>query len=138
MNMKNWNGVWINTGKTMLTPSPEVGRAPYLRKTFSCSSNPRKATVSLCGLGWHELYVNGKKVDIPSYSCKPGDVIEVRDRTSSRQLAQRALDESQLRAAPAWIDRVDDAFRGTINRLPIRDEMDKTINEQLIVEFYSR
>ena len=60
--MKNWNGVWINTGKTMLTPSPEVGRAPYLRKTFSCSSNPRKATVSLCGLGWHELYVNGKKV----------------------------------------------------------------------------
>ena len=61
MNMKNWNGVWINTGKTMLTPSPEVGRAPYLRKTFSCSSNPRKATVSLCGLGWHELYVNGKR-----------------------------------------------------------------------------
>ena len=84
------------------------------------------------------IQVNGKKVDIPSYSCKPGDVIEVRDRTSSRQLAQRALDESQLRAAPAWIDRVDDAFRGTINRLPIRDEMDKTINEQLIVEFYSR
>ena len=74
------------------------------------------------------IQVNGKKVDIPSYSCKPGDVIEVRDRTSSRQLAQRALDESQLRAAPAWIDRVDDAFRGTINRLPIRDEMDKTIN----------
>lgn len=63
MNMKKWNGVWINIGKTMLTPSPEVGRAPYLRKTFTCSSNPRKATVSLCGLGWHELYVNGKKAD---------------------------------------------------------------------------
>lgn len=84
------------------------------------------------------VQVNGKKVDIPSFSCKPGDVVEVRDRTSSRQLAQKALDESQLRAAPAWIERVDESYRGTISRLPIRDEMDKSINDQLIVEFYSR
>ena len=84
------------------------------------------------------VQVNGKKVDIASFACKPGDVIEVRDRTSSRQLAQRSLDESQLRTPPAWVERVEDAFRGTISRLPIRDEMDKTINEQLIVEFYSR
>ena len=84
------------------------------------------------------VQVNGKKVDIPSYTCKPGDVVEVRDRTSSRQLAQKALDESQLRAAPAWMERVDEAYRGTISRLPIRDEMDKSINDQLIVEFYSR
>ena len=84
------------------------------------------------------VQVNGKKVDIPSFSCKPGDVVEVRDRTSSRQLAQKALDESQLRAAPAWIERVDESYSGTISRLPIRDEMDKSINDQLIVEFYSR
>ena len=84
------------------------------------------------------IQVNGKKVDIPSFTCKAGDVVEVRDRTSSRQLAQRALDEYQLRAAPVWIERVDAAFKGTINRLPIRDEMDKSINEQLVVEFYSR
>jgi small subunit ribosomal protein S4 len=64
--------------------------------------------------------------------------VEVRDRASSRQLAQKSLDESQLRAAPAWIERVDEAYRGTISRLPIRDEMDKSINDQLIVEFYSR
>ncbi len=84
------------------------------------------------------VQVNGKKVDIPSFSCKPGDVVEVRERTSSRQLAQKSLDELQLRAAPAWIERVDGAYRGTISRLPIRDEMDKSINDQLIVEFYSR
>ena len=84
------------------------------------------------------VQVNGKKVDIASFACKPGDVIEVRDRTSSRQLAQRSLDESQLRTPPAWVERVEDAFRGTISRLPIRDEMDKSINDQLIVEFYSR
>ena len=84
------------------------------------------------------VQVNGKKVDIPSFSCQPGDVIEVRERTSSRQLAQRALDESQLRAAPAWLERVEDAFKGTVSRLPIREEMDQSINDQLIVEFYSR
>ena len=84
------------------------------------------------------MQVNGKKVDIASYACKPGDVVEVRDRASSRQLAQRALDESQLRSTPAWLERVEDAFRGTVSRLHIRDEMDKTINDQLIVEFYSR
>lgn len=84
------------------------------------------------------IQVNGKKVDIPSFSCEPGDVIEVRERTSSRQLAQRSLDESQLRAVPAWVERVDDAFRGTVSRLPIREEMDQSINDQLIVEFYSR
>lgn len=84
------------------------------------------------------VQVNGKKVDIPSFSCQPGDVIEVRERTSSRQLAQSSLDALQLRAASAWLERVDDAFKGTVSRLPIREEMDQTINDQLIVEFYSR
>ncbi|MBE6412517.1 MAG: 30S ribosomal protein S4 [Opitutales bacterium] len=84
------------------------------------------------------VQVNGKKVDIPSFTCQPGDVIEVRERTSSRQLAQSSLDALQLRAAPAWLERVDDAFKGTVSRLPIREEMDQTINDQLIVEFYSR
>ena len=64
------------------------------------------------------VQVNGKKVDIPSFTCQPGDVIEVRERTSSRQLAQSSLDALQLRAAPAWLERVDDAFKGTVSRLP--------------------
>ncbi len=84
------------------------------------------------------VQVNGRKVDIPSFECVPGDVVEVRDRSSARQLAQRSLDESQLRASPAWLERDEAAFKGTLSRLPIRDEMDKTINDQLIVEFYSR
>ena len=96
----------------------------------------RKAARQLVTHG--HVQVNGAKIDIPSFSCKPGDVVEVREKSSSRQLAQRSLDESALRNPPAWLDRVDGAFKGTVNRLPIRDEMDKTINEQLIVEFYSR
>lgn len=96
----------------------------------------RKAARQLVNHG--HVQVNGVKVDIPSYSCKAGEVVEVREKSSSRQLVQRGLDESSMRPIPAWLERVDDAFKGTVNRAPIRDEMDKTINEQLIVEFYSR
>lgn len=64
MNTKRkWTGYWINTGKTMSAPSREVGSAPYLRKTFECPAKPARATAYLCGLGWHELYINGRKVD---------------------------------------------------------------------------
>ncbi|MGF1484654.1 MAG: 30S ribosomal protein S4 [Opitutales bacterium] len=84
------------------------------------------------------IKVNGQKVDIPSFEAKPGDEIEVRDRTSSRQLATRCLEETQMRAVPAWLTIAEEALRGTVNRLPTRDEMEQDINEQLIVEFYSR
>ena len=60
---REWNGYWINDGKTMCAPADWVGAAPYLRKTFVCDKAPEKATVFLCGLGWHELYVNGRKAD---------------------------------------------------------------------------
>ncbi len=84
------------------------------------------------------IRVNSHKVDIPSYEVKPGDVIEVRDRTSSRQLATRCLDETQYRTVPAWLGMERDALRGTVNRLPSPEEMEQGINLQVIVEFYSR
>lgn len=60
---RNWNGYWINTGKRMTAPAANVGAAPYLRKTFLCETVPMQAKIYLCGLGWHELYVNGRKAD---------------------------------------------------------------------------
>lgn len=82
--------------------------------------------------------VNGHKVDIPSYEVKPGDVVEVRDRTSSRQLATRCLDETQFRVVPAWLTIERDALRGSVSRQPTSDEMEQAINLQLVVEYYSR
>ncbi|WP_309381490.1 30S ribosomal protein S4 [Cerasicoccus frondis] len=84
------------------------------------------------------IKVNGHKVDIPSYSVSPGDVIEVRDRTSSRQLATRCLEETQFRTVPAWMAMERDAIRGTVSREPAVDEMEQDINLQIIVEYYSR
>ena len=68
----------------------------------------------------------------------PGDEIEVKASTSSRQLATRSLDETRMRTAPAWMNCHEDSLRAEVNRMPTRDEIGPGINEQLIVEFYSR
>lgn len=82
--------------------------------------------------------VNGHKVNIPSYCCEPSDVVEVSDKTSSKQLATRSTDDTQYRNCPAWLSVDVGSFKGSVNRHPVRDEMVSGINEQLIVEFYSR
>ncbi|TVR54125.1 MAG: 30S ribosomal protein S4 [Puniceicoccaceae bacterium] len=84
------------------------------------------------------IRVNGRKVDISSYTVRPGDEVEVRNATSSRQLATRNIEETRLRNTPAWMTRQDESFRGIINRLPTREDIEPGVNEQLIVEFYSR
>lgn len=84
------------------------------------------------------IRVNGHKVDIASYQVQAGDEIEVKDGTSSKQLATRALDETRARTIPDWASLAEDTFKGKINRLPTREEIEIGINEQLIVEFYSR
>ena len=84
------------------------------------------------------IRVNGHKVDIASYSVKPGDEIEVRNAPASRQLATRNLEENRIRNVPVWLTLNAENFKAVVNRLPTRDEMEQGINEQLIVEFYSR
>ena len=67
-----------------------------------------------------------------------GDEIEVRERTSSRQLATRSMEESQARTVPEWLTLNADALKATVNRLPNNEETESGINVQLVVEFYSR
>lgn len=84
------------------------------------------------------VMVNGRKVDISSYTVKPGDEIEVRARPGARQIATRNLDETRMRTPPPWLTLNAEALKATVNRLPVRAEMEPGINEQIIVEFYSR
>ena len=84
------------------------------------------------------IRVNGRKLDIASYSVKPGDEIEVKNAPASRQFATRNLEENRIRNVPGWLTLNAEAFKAAVVRLPTRDEMDQNINEQLIVEFYSR
>lgn len=96
----------------------------------------RRAARQFVGHG--HISVNGHKVDIASYTVSAGDEIEVRDRTSSRQLATRGMEENQQRAVPAWLAIDNNYYKGLVNRLPAAEELPTEINVQLIVEFYSR
>ncbi len=84
------------------------------------------------------IRVNGRKVDIASYAVKPGDEVEIKNVPTSRQLATRNIEESRARNVPGWLTLDAENLKGSVNRLPTRDEMEPGINEQLIVEFYSR
>ena len=84
------------------------------------------------------LLVNGRKVDIPSFQVSVGDDLTVREKTSSRQVATRNLDGSQYNNTPPWLEVKADSLQGTVTRLPQPDELEQSINIQLVVAFYSR
>jgi small subunit ribosomal protein S4 len=84
------------------------------------------------------IRVKGHKVDIASYNVQPGDEIEVKNTPASRQMATRNLEENRIRNVPGWLSLNAEQFKANVVRLPTREEMDQNINEQLIVEFYSR
>ena len=84
--------------------------------------------------------VNGQKVDIPSYLVKVGDVIEVKESSRSSVKFKRLLGEDAPSVlVPQWLDRQKDALKGTVTRLPVREDInDMPIEEHLIVELYSK
>jgi small subunit ribosomal protein S4 len=81
--------------------------------------------------------VNGKKVDIPSYQCQPGDAITVKDRSKDLIAIQHSVD-TQARGVPEWMTVDTGERKITISDHPRRDQIDTDINEQLIVELYSK
>ncbi len=84
------------------------------------------------------LLVNGRRVDIPSYQLKPGDVIGVRAREGSRTLVRKNIENSLRFQRPGWIDTDMAALTANITHLPQGEEIQTPINAQLIVELYSK
>jgi small subunit ribosomal protein S4 len=82
--------------------------------------------------------VNGKKMNIPSYMTKPGDVIEVSEKSRKVQMIADALDAVVRRGVPPWLELEKDHFKGTVRSLPEREDLTMPIQEQLIVELYSK
>jgi len=89
-------------------------------------------------VGHGHVFVNGTRVNVPSFRCKPGDKITIRDNARSQQLGMRLLDQSQMRPLPEWVTMDKDKQTGTVSRIPTRAEIDPIVNEQLVVELYSR
>ena len=82
--------------------------------------------------------VNGKKVNIASYSCKPGDVIAVAAKARSQALANRAQELTASAVTPDWLEVDAAKLSAKVARIPSQEEIAPIVNVQLIVEFYSR
>jgi small subunit ribosomal protein S4 len=82
--------------------------------------------------------VNHRRVTIPSYLVKPGDEIQVRESSRKVVRIQESLELAQRRGVPEWLEVNKDAFAGRVRALPTRAELTVPINEQLIVELYSK
>jgi len=84
------------------------------------------------------VLVNGRKVNVPSMLVKENDEIMIREKSRKLTLLEEALQFSQGRGLPSWIERNDQDYNGKIIAMPSRDAVDMPINEQLIVELYSK
>ena len=84
------------------------------------------------------IAVNGKKVDIPSYEVQPGDVISVRENSRNLQLIKDNVEAAAGRTMPEWMEVNLEQMEGKILAVPTRDQIDISVQEHLIVEFYSQ
>jgi len=98
--------------------------------------NTRASARQMVGHG--HVLVNGRKASIPSYALKVNDVVTIKNNNVSRQLATKNLEVSASRAVPDWMTLNKEELKGTVMRIPTRQEIQPIANEQAVVEFYSR
>ncbi|NBW40156.1 30S ribosomal protein S4 [bacterium] len=84
------------------------------------------------------IVVNGKRVDIPSFKVRVGDVVEVREKSKKDLSIGAAVALGESRSIPEWLNLDREQFRGTVVALPTREQMPQSYQEQLIVELYSK
>ncbi|MCC8020935.1 MAG: 30S ribosomal protein S4 [Akkermansiaceae bacterium] len=99
-------------------------------------ANTRAAARQMVSHG--HVHVNGHKVDIPSYACKPGDTVAIASKSGSQSLARHFAELVQGAVVPDWLEGNADTLSGKVSRIPTKEEIAPIVNEQLIVEFYSR
>lgn len=103
------------------------------RMGFGASRGEARQTVRHNG-----VLVNGKRVNIPSYQVRPGDVVEVAEKAKAHLRVKSALAAAEQRGFPEWLEVDAKALKGTFKAKPQRAELPATINEHLVVELYSK
>ncbi len=86
----------------------------------------------------NSILVNGKRVNIPSFQCKPGDVIEVAEASKAQLRIKAASEAAESRGRAEWLEVDGKALKGTFKARPQRSELPSSINESLVVELYSK
>jgi len=127
---RNRRGV---TGETLLQLLETRLDNVVYRLGFANSRNAARQMVS-----HGHVAVNGRKVNVSSYTLRPGDEVVIKDKPGSRRLAARNLELTQIAPIPEWLVVDKEGFSGKVSRIPTREEIAPIVNEQLIVELYSR
>ncbi len=86
----------------------------------------------------NHILVNNRRVNIPSYQVKVGDVVEIRESSRKTPAVQEAMETVVRRGIPTWIELEKENFKGKLNTFPNREDLTMPIQEQLIIELYSK
>jgi small subunit ribosomal protein S4 len=89
-------------------------------------------------VGHKHILVNGKRINLPSYAVKAGDVIEVREKSRTMQGFKDIAEATAGRLTPEWVSVDKENFKGTVSALPRREQIDVPVDEMQIVELYSK
>ena len=89
-------------------------------------------------VGHKHVLVNGKCINIPSYTVKPGDKIEIKEKVKGYQRYKDVLETTEGRLIPDWLEADHETLTGTVKEIPTREQIDVPVNEVLIVELYSK
>jgi small subunit ribosomal protein S4 len=84
------------------------------------------------------ILVNGKRVNIPSFQVRPGDVVEVAPKAKTHLRLKASAEAAESRGVPEWLEVDAKALKGTFKTLPARTDMPSSVNERLIIELYSK
>jgi len=103
------------------------------RLGFAYSRNQGRQLVS-----HNHILVNGKRVNIPSYIVKAGDVVEIREKSQKMPLIKEAVEAVERLGIPSWLELDKENYRGKVIAFPERKDLTMPVQEQLIVELYSR
>jgi small subunit ribosomal protein S4 len=120
------------TGETLLRMLEQRLDNVVFRANFAASRNQARQLVR-----HGHVLVNGKRVTIPSFACRKDDVIELGPKARANIVIRHNLDTID-RAIPQWLDATPSDFKATVRDLPLREQIDVPVREQLIVELYSK
>jgi small subunit ribosomal protein S4 len=121
------------TGETLLQLLESRLDTVVYRMGFGASRTESRQIVRHNG-----VLVNGSRVNIPSYQVRPGDAIEIADKSKVQLRIKAAAEAAESRGVPEWLEVDAKALKGVFKALPARSELPSTINESLVVELYSK
>ena len=121
------------TGETLLQLLESRLDTVVFRMGFGASRTEARQIVRHNG-----VHVNGARVNIPSYQVRPGDTVEIADKSKAQLRIKAAAEAAESRGIPEWLVVDAKALKGTFKALPARSELPSTINESLVVELYSK